>query len=133
MGAYKDFKTSKKVEMEGVWLDYGDYKILIARAGGGNKAYDRCLENKTKPYRKVIQNEIMPIDRQEQILMEVYIETVILDWEGMTDEKDKELKFTKDNVRKVLTDLPELWRDILQQSTKTALFRENIREAEAKN
>lgn len=133
MSAYKDFRTNKGMEKDGIWLDYGDYKILIARAGGANKAFDRCLENKAKPYRRALQNGVLSTDRQEELMLDVYVETVILGWEGVTNDQDQPLEFNKENLRMVLKDLPDLWRDILLQAQQAALFREDIKEAEAGN
>lgn len=132
---YDDFRTDPELEKNGVVLDYGEYWVRIARAGGANKAYQVALDRKLRPYRRALQNDALSVERQNDLVRETYIETVILEWggSGMVDEKNSPLEFTQGNVRKVLTDLPDLWLDILGQAQKAILFRKEILEAEAKN
>lgn len=139
MSLYKQFKTDKNVEKEGIVLNYGknskgeDIEIRIARAGGANAQYAKLLEVKTKPYRRQIQNETLDNDVAEKITKEVYAKAVVLGWLGVEDENGKELEFSFENCMKLFDDLPDLWADIQQQSTKAALFRADILEQDAKN
>ena len=139
MSLYKQFKTDKNVEKEGIVLNYGknskgeDIEIRIARAGGANIQYAKLLEAKTKPYRRQIQNETLDNDVAEKITKEVYAKAVVLGWSGVEDENGKELEFSFENCMKLFDDLPDLWTDIQQQSTKAALFRADILEQDAKN
>ncbi len=139
MSLYKQFKTDKNVEKEGIVLNYGknskgaDIEIRIARAGGANVQYAKLLEVKTKPYRRQIQNETLDNDVAEKITKEVYAKAVVLGWSGVEDENGKELEFSFENCMKLFDDLPDLWTDIQQQSTKAALFRADILEQDAKN
>lgn len=139
MSLYKQFKTDKNVEKEGIVLNYGknskgaDIEIRIARAGGANVQYAKLLEVKTKPYRRQIQNETLDNDVAEKITKEVYAKAVVLGWSGVEDENGKEMEFSFENCMKLFDDLPDLWADIQQQSTKAALFRADILEQDAKN
>lgn len=139
MSLYKQFQTDKTVEKEGIVLNYGknskgeDIEIRIARAGGANVQYAKLLEAKTKPYRRQIQNETLDNEVAEKITKEVYAKAVVLGWTGVEDENGKELEFSFENCMKLFDDLPDLWTDIQQQSTKAALFRADILEQDAKN
>jgi hypothetical protein len=139
MSLYKQFKTDKNVEKEGIVLNYGknskgeDIEIRIARAGGANVQYAKLLEVKTKPYRRQIQNETLDNDVAEKITKEVYAKAVVMGWTGVEDENGKPLEFSSENCIKLFDDLPDLWMDIQQQSTKAALFRADILEQDAKN
>ena len=139
MSLYSQFKTDKNIEKEGIVLNYGknskgaDIEIRIARAGGANVQYAKLLEAKTKPYRRQIQNETLDNDVAEKITKEVYAKAVVLGWSGVEDENGKELEFSFENCMKLFDDLPDLWTDIQQQSTKAALFRADILEQDAKN
>lgn len=139
MSLYKQFQTDKTVEKEGIVLNYGknskgeDIEIRIARAGGANVQYAKLLEAKTKPYRRQIQNETLDNEVAEKITKEVYAKAVVLGWTGVEDENSKELEFSFENCMKLFDDLPDLWTDIQQQSTKAALFRADILEQDAKN
>ena len=139
MSLYKQFKTDKNVEKEGIVLNYGknskgeDIEIRIARAGGANVQYAKLLEVKTKPYRRQIQNETLDNEVAEKITKEVYAKAVVMGWAGVEDENGKPLEFSSENCIKLFDDLPDLWMDIQQQSTKAALFRADILEQDAKN
>lgn len=130
---YKMFKTDQALESGGVTINYGDFSITIARAGGSNKAYQRALEKKTRPFRRAIQSDTFTNDQAMAVLREVYVETVILGWDGVTDENDNPIPFTKENCLKLFTDLPDLFSDLMQQASNITLFREDVREEDSKN
>jgi hypothetical protein len=145
---YEQFSTDTESETSGILLNYGEFRITIARAGGANKKFIRLLETKTKPYRRAIQTDTMDNERGNAILIAVYSEAIILNWERR-DEKGKDkwtqgieappgakqatLPFNRENVVVTLTDLPELFLDIQEQASKAALFRQDVLEEDAKN
>lgn len=133
MSAYKMFKTDSQREVEGITLDYGDFQIKIARAGGSNVEFARCLERITKPHQAAIKNGVLDPKVGETIMRQVYAESVILGWTGMKDESGKDLPFNLKNVLKVLEDLPVLFQDIQEQAGKFALFRKHLQEELTKN
>lgn len=141
MSLYKTFKTSGDLEKTGIYLQYGfvdddperPIRILIARAGGSNTKFARILEAKTKPYRRAIQTETMDPKMADNIFREVYAESVVLGWDNVSDVDGVALPFSKENVVKVFTDLPDLYADVREQANKAALFREAVLEEDAKN
>lgn len=139
MSLYKTFETNKDLERDGIVLDYGfnsknqPVQIRIARAGGSNVRFAKLLEQKMKPYKRAIANETMDNKVAEKLLVDVYADAVILEWTGVEDREGNALEFNHDNVVKVLTDLPDLFIDIQQQSQKAALFRAEVREVEQGN
>jgi hypothetical protein len=67
MSLEKLFKTNKKMEREGILIDYGPNEDLpgdpppsirfrVARSGGSNVAYSKVLERITKPWKRALQN-----------------------------------------------------------------------------
>ena len=139
MSLYKQFKTDGSLEKEGILLEYGTNSkdepicIRIARAGGANAQYAKRMEARVKPYRRQIQNETLDNEVAEKITKEVYAKAVVLGWTGVEDENVKEMEFSFENCMKLFDDLPDLWTDIQQQSTKSALFHADILEQDAKN
>lgn len=139
MNLYNTFETNKDLEKDGILLDYGfnsknePVQIRIARAGGSNVRFAKTLEQRMRPYKRAIANDTMDNKVAEKLLMEAYADAVILGWEGVEDRDGQPLEFTRDNVLKVLQDLPDLFVDIQQQSQKVALFRADLREEEAGN
>ncbi|MEE8551507.1 MAG: hypothetical protein V3T08_09680 [Gemmatimonadota bacterium] len=133
MSIYKLFATDHDLEQNGFSLEYGDAKFIIARAGGANKKFQSCIERKLRPYRSAINSGTMDTKTAEKLLAESYAEAIILAWDGVTDEDGDELEFTKENVVKVLLDLPDLFADIQEQSQKVANYISTEAEEDAKS
>lgn len=139
MSLYRQFKTDENVEKSGVWLEYGPndkglpIRIRVARAGGANTKFARLLEQKTKPYRRQLQNETLDPKVGDELFADLYAECVVLDWENVDAEDGTSLPFSKENCLKLFKDLPDLFADIREQSNKSALYRADIREIASKN
>jgi hypothetical protein len=135
----KLFATDVSVEKEGIWVNYGvnangdPLEIRIGRAGGANKAFAMRHEALTKPYRRLIQAEQMDKEVSEQLMQQLYAETVVKDWRGVLDADGNEIPFSVDNVREQFRLYPDLFADVVENSTKVALYREELREADSKN
>lgn len=135
---YSQFKTSDNLEKTGVWLQYGEeggkpVRIRIARAGGGNVAYRKALDKVTRPHKKAIQMETLSPEMNKKLLMEVYADTVILGWENINDENGTPMGFNRDNVMKLLGDLPDIFDDIVAQAQTMAIFRDEEKKADLGN
>ena len=139
MSLYKQFKTDQSIEKAGIILHYGSnskgqpIEFRVARAGGANDQYAKVMELKTKPHRRQIQNETIDLATLERILREVYAQTVVIGWSGVEDENGNDLPYTVENCIKLFADLPDLFKDIQEQTQKSALFRQELIEADSKN
>ena len=133
MNPYQMFKLNGAAESNGIDLDYGAYSIRILRAGSGNKKYTKELQRRIKPHRYQIDNGLFDNDVAKKMTNELYADTIIIGWSGVTDEAGNPLPFNRDNVVKLLTDLPELANDIQAQAVLVSNFRAEEREADAKN
>jgi hypothetical protein len=113
MSLYKKFKTDKKAEVEGIELDFGDGIVFkVARAGKSNPAFAEASRKRLKPWLFAIKANTMSDEQANLVMVKVFADSVVLGWEGVKDEAGKELKFTHENVVKLLTDLPDLFDDI---------------------
>lgn len=131
---FSKFKNDPNREQQGVTLDLGDgVKIQVARAGGANAAFERRLAAVTKPHRKLIQTGLIDKKLADELVAQVYAETVVLGWENVTDEDGTVLDFTVDNVKKVFTALPDLFRLVRETAEDQTLFRADILEGDAGN
>lgn len=148
MGLRKLFKTNTGLETSGVVIEYSDVcRIRIARAGGGNKRYAKAVEKATRPYRRAIAAGSFSEEKANEILMAVYAETVVLDWQVKRGEEwlsgiDPEdvgqagaelLPVTAENVVAAFKYLPDLYLDLMQQAQSIALFRDEVNEAAGGN
>jgi len=124
MGVYKQFKTNKHLENNGVTLQIGDSEFRVRRAGGGNRAYATTFAEKTKPFQRQVQLGTLPEDKALEIMLETYWESVMLGWENVTDEDDNPLEYTKENFKKVMSDLPELWATLRDEAAEARNFQD---------
>lgn len=139
MNIYQQFQTNADLERNGIFLEYGPnskgqpMRVLVARAGGANMPFIKAMENKFRPYRRQVQTETMDPALMEKLLHEVYAETIVLDWENWEDGDNKDLPFSRENCIKLFKDLPDFYRDIVEQCQRIALYRSVILEPDAKN
>lgn len=121
---YELFETNEAHERKGVELDYGDFSITVARAGGSNRAYQKALETKTKPIRRALAAGQVDPKRTSAIMREVFAETVVIGWKDVTDKNGKKLPFNTANAVKLFKDLPDLFNDVMQQASSFQLFQD---------
>lgn len=146
---YAMYETDPVLEKEGIWADYGDFRVLIARAGGANKRYQTYADKKVKPYRRAIQQGIMPENRANALMADIYAETIILAWEVADGENDdgetkwkpgihgpeegEVLEYNKSNVILTLKKLPNLLLDLQSAADNTSLYSKEELDDEAGN
>ena len=135
MSFYETFKPDDNLESgKGVDLDYGESGVItIHRAGGSNQKYKRVAAQKLKPFSRQIKLGTADPEVIDRVMAEIYAEAVIIGWKGVKGEDGKNLSFTKENVVKILTDLPDLFEDIQNQAESLSTFRANQAEEIAKN
>lgn len=143
MGMYDTFKTDPTREQEGVWLDYGDFRIRVAHAGQGNKRYVSYAEKALRPVRQAMNAGALSNERSMNIMADIYAKTIIIDWQvlqadktwktGIEAEDGSILPFNSENVELTLRALPNLFSDIQAQASSIANFRASEIEEEAKN
>lgn len=142
MGMYDTFETDPNMEQEGVFLDYGDFRVRIAHAGQGNSKYVKYAEKKLKPVRKAMEAGALGNERSMAIMIDIYCESIILDWQvrdgdewksGIEARDGSIMPFTRENVENTLRALPNLFLDIQQQAQSIANFRRADLESEAGN
>ena len=146
---YNLFKTDSELETKGVILDYGEFRIKIARAGGANKTFSTVFNERTKAYKHQQQLGVLSDEVAEEILIGVYADSVILNMEvldhdnsngedkvyiqGILDPEGDILPYNRKNVMAFFHNLPELFKDVQTQSMEMALFRAAQLENEIKN
>lgn len=139
MSIFKQFGTDSKKESEGVRIEYGENKdgtiptVIIRRAGRSNSKYSKALEAATRPYRRQIELGTMSEDKAEKIFKGVFVDTVIIGWENIQDNKGVNIPFTKENAMDVFEKLPEWYADLQKQAGDLSNFRSDAMEDEAKN
>lgn len=150
MSMYSLFQTDAGLERGGIIIDYGDFRVRLARAGGANKRYAKVLQAKAAPFRRAIQSDAMDPARAQDLLREAYADAVVLDWQVKVPADNEDgfvwvqgienpdpggdlLPFTKENVLATLKALPDLFTDLQEQAQKSALYRAEVQDQEAGN
>lgn len=121
--------TDPKLEKEGIKLPFEGFSFTVARAGGNNRKFRSVLAAKLKPHAHKIQQEKMTDAQMEKVMAEVYAETVLIGWDGVTDEEGNALPYNKRNAVKFLTDprfidLVELIRQVADNAASFRLAQE---------
>lgn len=148
--AYAMFKTNKDTEKNGITLNYGDFYIVVGRAGGANQKFKGAMKRIFDPHRRAIQTDTLPEKKMTELMVQAYAESNVYDWGYKAKPEDKDfvqgkflakddkgidvvLDLNRDNVIKVFTDLPDLFTDVQEQAGKVSLFRDVIDEEDGKN
>lgn len=139
MSIYGQYKTDSVKETEGVDVtfpsnDDGSVPTFrIARMGKANKKYTKAVERVSRPYRRQIDNKSISEELSEKLMLEVFVDTVLLGWSNIQDEEGKTIAYNRENAIKVMTDLPDLYAELSDEASKAARFRDEQQESEAKN
>lgn len=146
---YDHFETNTNLEQEGVWIDYGDFRVRASHAGNTNKKYVKYAEAKMKPIRRAVTSGSMDEERSRFILFEIYAEVIVKAWE-IKDGEDKAtgeikwksginkkgggiLEFNKTNVIATFKKLPKLFFDIQEVATSMDTYRKEDMKEDSKN
>lgn len=150
MSMYKQFATDRELEKKGITHDFGDFRVTLARAGNSNSHFIKMHELLTKPVRRLIDQDMLPPERELEIKRTLYARTIILNWEvkeaddkvkgdkakwkqGIEAPDGSVLPFNEANVIAALVALPDLFVDFQIQANKMQLYLAANREADAKN
>lgn len=149
MSMYSQFKTDEVLEQNGVVVEYADFRVTLARAGGANKQYNKALNAKTKLYERQISTRTIDPDVANRLVREVFAATVVKNWEVKTGANDEDgnaiwevgiegpdgdkISFTPENVIMTFVNLPSVFDDIQETANGAAIYRMSIREDDAGN
>lgn len=139
MSIYKQYKTDAARENQGARIEKGSNEdgtqivFIIARTGKTNTSYKLASERAFKPHKAAIKAGNLSNETAEVLLMDLFCGHLLKGWENVRDEDGKELPFSVDNAKKLMTDLPDLYAELTEASNDVSLFLDSNREADAKN
>jgi hypothetical protein len=124
--------TDEKHEVEGIWVDYGNFAVRLARAGGANKRYLKLMEARLAPHKRAIQLKTMDDAVATNLILDVFLSTIIINWAIVLDGKTVEGKmhmpdgtvvdFNKENAKQLLTAIPNIFVTIQKDSSEQASY-----------
>jgi hypothetical protein len=133
---YEAFETDNELAADGVWLDvYTPEGEPIAKFkcrpadGDMNPAYRAAAAALLERMRRDKTIDGDGIDAT----VALYAETVIVDWEGVTNRDGKKIPFTAKACAELMRDLPQLFKAIQQQARDWTKWRTVYREELAGN
>lgn len=129
MNLYAQFATDKNLEETGIRISYGADgdmtapAFIVARMGGRNRAYQAALMTKMKPYKRQLDAGTLAPEVSESILLDVFVSKILKGWENVTDRNGQPLECTIENAKRLFTELPDLYSDLIDQAQKAETFR----------
>lgn len=137
MSLYDTYATDTNAEINGITYrepggDNGEFiELKLARAGGANTKFGKVFQAKFGPYMKSL-NRMDP-KLGARLLAEVYAEAVVLGWANVTGRDGAPMDFTKENVVKLFTDLPEFFNRVQSVAGDMEMFRAEVLEKTSGN
>ena len=130
---YDVFETDESLEAKGIRVRIADSVFIVARAGGSNERFRKVAEAKTRPLRRRIETNTIEAEELNRVMAEIFAESVLLGWENVTQRDGTPLTFSRDNVVKLLLDLPDLFQVLQEESKTLANFKALEIEGDVKN
>jgi hypothetical protein len=139
------FKTDNDAAREGVWFEFPANSdgtvpaIKLARMSRHNKRYTLAMRRMSSKYETesgVADFSSLSEDQAEALLLDVFIDTVLIDWRNIQPEDDGEvLAYSKEAAKQLLGDPSwlDLYTDLNEKARRAASFRGKQLEAQAKN
>jgi len=134
MSLYADFKTSEKLEVDGVRFLNGGFAYTLGRSGGANKKFAKLFERLARPHRRQLENGSLDNTVAERLMRDVFAKTVVLRWEtrneegewvdGIELEDGSVVPATPEILVRVFEDLPDLFAQIVEDAKSTTYFRQ---------
>ena len=142
MSMYQQFQADEGLERDGVYLNYGDFRVRVRRAGGSNRKYPTGLEAMMRPPRRQLQAGTLGDEVADDIMRRSYAKWVVAGWEvkqgdswisGIEGPNGDVLPVNEENLVQAFAALPDLFRDIVEQAGQLAIFRAEVREEDSGN
>ena len=131
---YDLYGTDKELEKNGVWIEYpGGEMFKVARIGTNESAYGKLLRQKTKHLRRKIETDTMDFDVLSKIMMDVFVQTSLLDWKNVNGSDGKAIDFNRDNALELMRRLPDLFDDLHTQAQALSTFQKEAVDKDSKN
>ena len=155
LSLYSMFDTDTTLETEGVEVEYGGTRFILARAGGANTKFKTVFTELIKPYRAQMNRGVLDDDVSNRIMAKAYAKTVVLrvdcrkmDADGNLATKNNEpvwtlgkfytregklVEATEENVAALLLDVDELFADIRTMAANSATYLKEMDEEDEGN
>jgi hypothetical protein len=128
---YEMFETSADAEASGTWVSIGESKFLLARTGGANENFQKVAKKRLAPYQAALEN--LGKKHQDELAVGIFVDTVLLGWEGVSDRQGQPIEYTKESAKALLIELPNLFASLQAEAGRMSNFTTANLEAARKN
>lgn len=119
------FSMNKESETDGVWVtvtDTVDFKIR--RLGGHNaRLISKRHAEIMQPYAKAKENNALSEEKEDELNVKLFVDSVIVDWRGLKDDKGEDLAYSSKTATELLKEMPDLFQLLLEESQNKSLFK----------
>jgi len=113
------FKSNTSLEQKGIWLEINESTAFLVKRYGGSNSHEisKKLAELSKPYVVLIDKNMLPPEKDKEIVVRSFVETSILDWRGIDIDKEKDVKFTHEAATQLLISLPDLHETLVRYAS----------------
>jgi len=130
MDIFATYAVNEDLENNGTWMEVGDARFLVARAG--NKAYAKMFTKEYERNHKALERKDDSADKlAEQIMIKVIAKTILLGWENVKF-KGEDLPYSLANAE-MLLGLKDFRREIVKLADDFDSFKAQKAEEDEKN
>ena len=126
----EDYITNPAAEVHGIEYRINeDISFILRRAGGRNTEYERCLARYSRPHLHRIRRNLLSNDEFKRlILMPTFLDSIITDWRGISDDKGREVPFSRAACKEFLEEFPNIFEELIAVVTEVSSFKERTKE-----
>ncbi len=127
---YEKFQTDTSLEETGVWMEFAPGVFFCVRSSDSNAARNEANAiAKARRPKVLMHGGLLPAKDADELEIRLVANALVTGWRGVTDAEGKDLPYTKENLRRIITDLPHLRREIVAMSNLTETYKQAASEA----
>lgn len=126
----KKFASSEKLSQQGVWItcDLGDggepVRFLLARQGRANRRWASQASRVYREQKRRIDAGLMSDKESMERSIRIFCNTVLLDWDGLTDSEGHKIPYSPEVAFDLLTECDGLYDYLSEESQEITNFQE---------
>lgn len=130
MDIFATYAVNEDLENNGTWMELGDAKFLIARAG--NRSYSKLFTKEYERNQRALEAKDDNADKlAEKLMIKVIAKTILLGWENVKYQ-GKDLAYSVENAEMLLAH-KDFRREIVKMSEDFDAFKMQKEAEEEKN
>lgn len=139
VGIFKQYGINQDKVEKGVPIQLSENSdgtiptFIVSRISTTNKKYLKAMEVATRPYERLIKADALTDKQNLDISLEVFVNAILLDWSDVKDEDLNVIPYSKENAKKIMREIPELYEELREASKKLKLFQDDLIEEQTKN